>query len=153
MKLYAKQSKDSYLISTDGDPKTPAGIGILVNTEAKTVQRVPSIQKLMKQGRWEPITNGDPSLDRLVQMVPALRRYRGIEIRLASGITAWIRWRNWSSDNAAAQALLMETTGPLTMPKFELDGDYYLASQAVALLGGQVLDAPRTVLTVTDDAY
>lgn len=153
MKLFAKQSKQRYLISTDGDPKTPAGIGLLVNTQDKTVQRVPSVQKLMRQGQWKPLTNGDPTLDNLVQRVPALRRHRGIEVRLATGETAWVCWRQWSSVSAAAESRLAQATASIAIPAYEPDGDYFLAVQAVTMLGGEVLDPPRSVLTLSDDGY
>jgi hypothetical protein len=158
MKLYAKQAKHKFLISTDGDantqnPKIQQGAGLLVDTRTGTVQRVKSVPKLLAQSRWEPITGSDPTLDVLVQRVPALRRHRGIEIRLPNGAAAWILWRQWSSDNAAVQALLMETTGQMTIPAYEPDGDYFLATQAMALLGGEVLDPPRTTAPLSDTAY
>ena len=153
MKLHAKQNKHKFLISLDDDPKAASGAGLLVDTQAKTVQRVKDVPKLRKQSRWEPITGSDPTLDELVQRVPALRRYRGIEVRLPAGETAWIRWRQWSSESAAAQKLLADTTQAISIPAYEPDGDYFLAVQAVTILGGEILDAPRSVLILEDEAY
>ena len=153
MKLHAKQNKHKFLISLDDDPKAAPGAGLVADTHAGTVQRVKDMQKLRKQSRWEPITGSDPTLDKLVQSIPALRRYRGIEIRLSSGETAWIRWRQWSSESAAAQKLLADTTQAITLPTYEPDGDYFLAAQAITLLGGEILDAPRSVLILEDEAY
>ena len=156
MKFYAKQlqsGKPLFLLSTDGDPKTRASKGLLVSTKAKTVERVRDLPAVLKSGSWKPAAGNDPTLDALVRLVPALRPYRGIEVRLMSGKTAWIRWREWSSDDAKTLGLLTQTTAALVAPKYEPDGDFYLASQAIHLLGGEVLDPPRSRIIVPDDTY
>ncbi len=156
MKLYAKQlqqGKPLFLLSTDGDPKTRESKGLLVSTRAKTVERARNLPLVLKSGTWKPTAGNDPSLDALVQLVPALRPYRGIEVRLPSRQTAWICWREWSGEDAKVLALLTQATAALVAPKYEPDGDYYLASQAMEMLGGEVLDPPRSRIVVPDDAY
>ncbi len=142
-----------FLILTDPDPKTGAARAVIVDRQARTVERVKNAAALLKTAAWQPLTKADPSLDDLVREVPALRRYRGIEIRLPSGVTAWILWRQWSSASADTQRLLAEATAPLSVPAYEPDGDYFLAVQAAALLGGEVLDAPRSVIILGQDFY
>lgn len=142
MKVYAKQGIHLFLVSTEGDPNTWEGAGVVVDTKEKTVQRVKQVQKLVRQGKWKTIRENDLTLDQLTRRVPALRPYRGIEIRLADGTTAWIRWRQWTS-SPATQERLTETTRALTIPIDEMDGDYFLATQAIAALGGEVLDPSR----------
>ena len=153
MKVYAQQGNHLFLVSTDGDPDTWEGAGVVVDTSAKTVQRVKQVQKLVRQGNWNFPGKNAPTLDKLVQRVPALRPYRGIEIRLPDGTTAWIRWRQWSSANPTVQERLTETTRTLTVPVYELDGDYFLAAQAVAVLGGEVLDQSRAPAEAAEEAY
>ena len=153
MKVYATQGNHLFLVSTDGDPDTWQGAGVVVDTKEKTVLRVKQVQKLVRQGNWKSPGKSAPTLDRLIKLVPALRPYRGIEIRLPSGDTAWIRWRQWSSTNLIVQERLTETTREITVPVYELDGDYFLASQAVAALGGEVLDLSRAPAEVLDEAY
>ncbi len=153
MNVYAQQGNHLFLVSTDGDPDTWQGAGVVVDTKEKTVLRVKQVQKLVRQGGWKSPGKNAPTLDQLVRLVPALRPYRGIEIRLPEGTSAWIRWRQWASADAAAQNLLQETTGALSIPVYELDGDYFLASQAVAVLGGEVLDCSRAPEEASADAY
>ena len=142
-----------YLLLTDADPKTGALRAVVADREAQTVQRVKSVSALLRSEKWQMPGKDDLTLDALVRQVPALRRYRGIEICLLSGVTAWIRWREWSSADADAQALLTQTTQNLSIPAYEPDGDYFLASYAVQALGGEVLDAPRSVFVLEDSAY
>lgn len=142
-----------YLVLTDPDLKTGALRGVIADVPAQTVKRVKSVSALLRAQRWQMPGKDDLTLDALVKAVPALRRHRGIEIRLPSGSAAWILWRQWSSADAAALALLTQTTGPLAVPAYEPDGDYFLASCAVEVLGGEVLDAPRSALILGDDAY
>ena len=156
MKLYSKQiqqGKPIFLLTTDGDPKTRASKGLLVSVKLKTVERVRDLPAVLKAGSWKSITGSDPTLDALASLVPALRPYRGIEVRLTTGKTAWICWRQWSSEDANAQALLTQATSALVAPKYEPDGDYYLATQAMSVLGGEVLDPPRSRIVVPDDTY
>lgn len=153
MNIYAQQGNHLFLVSTDGDPDTWQGAGVVVDTKDKTIERVKQVQKMMRQGKWKSLGKNAPTLDKLVHLVPALRPYRGIEIRLPDGVTAWVRWRQWSSANTVAQALLQATTGALSVPAYELDGDYYLASQAVAALGGEVLDLSRAPEEASAAAY
>ena len=124
-----------------------------MNVQAQTIERVKNAAALLRSAAWQPLTPADPDLDELVRRVPALRRHRGIEIRLPSGVTAWILWQQWSSADPNAQRLLMETTTPLRVPAYEPDADYFLAVQAAALLGGVVLDAPRSVLSLGQESY
>ena len=156
MELYSKQihqGKPIFLLATDGDPKTRASKGLLVSVKLKTVERVRDLPSLLKQGFWKPITGSDPTLEVLAKLVPALRPYRGIEVRLKSGKTAWIRWREWSSDDTKTLGLLTQATAALVAPKYEPDGDFYLATQAMELLGGEVLDPPRSRVIITDVTY
>ncbi len=142
-----------YLVLTDPDPKTGDQRGIIADAQARTVKRVKSVPALLRVERWQTPGKDDLTLDALVKAVPALRRHRGIEIRLPSGSAAWILWRQWSSGDAATQALLTQTTELLAIPAYEPDGDFFLASRAVEVLGGKVLDAPRSALVLGDDAY
>ncbi len=141
------------MLLTDPDPKTGVLRAVVADAEAQTVRRVKSVPALLRSEKWQAPGKDDLTLDALVRQVPALRRYRGIEIRLPSGITAWVRWREWSSGDADVQALLTQTTQKLSIPAYEPDGDYFLASRVVKVLGGEVLDAPRSVLVWEDDAY
>jgi len=155
MELYRKQitrGRAQFLVLTDEDPKTHAMRGVVVDTQAKTVRRVPNIASRLRLEPWQSLAASDPTLDALVRLVPALRPFRGIEIRLPSGDTAWIRWRQWSSDSREALTLLAETTRAVTIPAYEPDGDYFLAAQAVAVLGGQVVDNPRAAASL-GEAY
>lgn len=156
MEVYRTQisrTEVRYLVLTDPDPKTGVQRGIIADVLAQTVRRVKSVPALLRAERWQIPGKENLTLDALVRAVPALRRHRGIEIRLPSGSAAWILWRQWSSADAAAQALLMQTTEPVSIPTFEPDGDYFLASYAVEVLGGEVLDAPRSVVALGEDAY
>ena len=156
MEVIRKQmlrGRTRYLILTDPDPATGIARAVIADPQAQTVARVRSVPALFRSEVWQPLAGSDPALDDLVKSIPALRRYRGIEVRLHSGVSAWIRWRQWSSENADAQALLTETTGAMDVPKFELDGDYYLALQAVAVLGGRILDKPRSEYSAPDEGY
>lgn len=153
MKVYAKQGNHLFLVSTDGDPGTWEGAGVVVDTKEKTVQRVKQVQKLVRQGKWKAIRGNDPTLDQLTKCVPALRPYRGIEIRLPDGTTAWIRWRQWTSDSPAVQEALAEITGALSVPVYELDGDHFLAAQAVLILGGEVRDRSRAPEEPPESVY
>lgn len=156
MELVRKQTQRGharFLILTDPDPKTGAARAVAVDLSARTVERVKNADALLRSAAWQPLTPADPDLDALVRQVPALRRHRGIEIRLPSGVTAWILWRQWSSADLNAQRLLMEATAPLRVPAYEPDADYFLAVQAVAFLGGVVLDAPRSAFSLGHEAY
>ena len=156
MEIVRKQTArglSRFLILTDPDPKTGTARAITVDVQAQTVARVKNAAALLRSADWRPLTPADPDLDELVRRVPALRRHRGIEIRLPSGVTAWILWRQWSSASADTQRLLMEATAPLHVPAYEPDADYFLAVQAASLLGGMVLDAPRSVLPLGQEAY
>ena len=138
---------------TDLDLKTGALRGVIVDVLSQTVRRVKSVPALLKAERWQVPGQEDLTLDALVGAVPALRRHRGIEIRLPSGITAWILWRQWTCTDPEVQARLTQTTQPLAVPAFEPDGDYFLAACAVEILGGEVLDPPRSSQNLGDDAY
>ena len=51
------------------------------------------------------------------------------------------------------QRLLTETTRQITVPAYEPDADYFLASSAAALTGGEVVDLPRSELVLGEEAY
>ena len=152
-RTHISRTQARYLVLTDPDPKTGALRGVIVDVLPQTVRRVKSIPALLKAERWQVPGKEDLTLDALVRAVPALRRHRGIEIRLPSGVTAWILWRQWSSADAETQALLTQTTQPLAVPAYEPDGDYFLAACAVESLGGEVLDLPRSFPSLGDDTY
>ncbi len=147
------QGRALYLILTDPDPKTGAARGMVVDVPAQTVERVRNAVPLLKSAAWQPLTKADPSLDELVRQVPALRRYRGIEIRLLSGVTAWVLWRRWTSADASAQAQLSALTQETVIPAFEPDGDYFLAEYAANALGAEVVDPPRSAVDLGGEAY
>lgn len=149
----AQRGRARFLVLTDPDPKTGAARAVAVNVSAQTVERVKNAAALLRSPEWQPLTPADPTLDELVRRVPALRRHRGIEIRLPSGVTAWVLWRQWSSADAAVQAQLAALTRDAVVPAYEPDGDYFLANYAAEALGAEVLDPPRTVLSLGSDAY
>ena len=156
MEIYRLQKGPAgtrYLILTDPDPKTGAFRAVVADTELQTVRRIKSVPALLRSEKWQTPGKDAPALDALVQEIPALRRHRGIEIRLPSGITAWVLWREWSAADAEVQALLTQTTQPLAIPVDEPDGDYFLATHAVKVLGGEVLDPPRSVFALGEAAY
>lgn len=156
MEIYRTQrNRDAarYLVLTDHDLKTGAPSFVVVDVAAKTVRRVKNVSTLLRSETWQMPSKNDLTLDALVKQVPALRPYRGIELRLRSGVSAWIRWRQWSSADADTQRQLTETTEQITVPSYEPDGDYFLAVQAAEALGGAVLDAPRSVLNLGKEAY
>ena len=156
MEVYRTQisrTQSRYLVLTDPDPKTGVQRAVIADIQAQTVRRVKSVPALLRAERWQIPSKEDLALDALVQLVPALRRHRGIEVRLGSGVTAWILWRQWTSGDAETQALLTQTTQLIPIPAYEPDGDYFLAAQAVEMLGGEVLDAPRSALVLGDGAY
>lgn len=156
MQLVRKQrplSRGRFLILTDPDPKTGAVRAIIADAQAQTVERVKNAASLLRSAAWQPLTPADPDLDALVRRVPALRRHRGIEIRLASGVTAWVLWRQWSCAEAAVQARLSALTQNASIPAYEPDGDYFLAEYAAKALGAEVVDPPRSVLSLGNEAY
>ena len=156
MEIYRTQTdrtRRRYLVLTDPDPKTGAARGLIADISAQTVQRVPSVPALLRAERWQMPGSDALDLNALVRQVPALRRYRGIEIRLPSGVTAWVLWRQWTSADAGAAARLVQATQAVPVPAYEPDGDYFLAVQAAALLGGEVLDPPRSTPADLGEAY
>ena len=156
MELVRKQTvrgQARFLLLTDPDPKTGAARAVTVDVQAQTVERVKNAAALLRSPDWQPLTTADPDLDALVRQVPALRRYRGIEIRLPSGVTAWILWRQWSSADAAAQARLSALTQDAVIPAHEPDGDFFLAEYAAKALRGEVLDPPRTAWSLGPESY
>ncbi len=156
MELIRKQTQRGqtrFLILTDPDPKTGAARAVSVDVQAQTVARVKDAAALLRSAAWQPLTKTDPSLDDLVHQVPALRRHRGIEIHLPSGVTAWVLWRQWSSADAALQAQLSVLTREIVVPAYEPDGDYFLAEYAAKALGAEVLDPPRSALNLGSEAY
>lgn len=142
-----------YLILTDKDLKTGADRAVIADPRAQTVQRVPDLPKLLRSEDWRALTSNDLTLDELVRQMPALRRFRGIEIRLPSGAAAWICWRRWECPDPDALALLTETTAAASIPAYEPDGDHFLAAHAVEVLGGEVLDPPRSAYASGSESY
>lgn len=156
MELIRRQTqrgRTCFLLLTDPDPKTGAARAITVDVQAQTVERVKNAAPLLRSAAWQPLTPADPDLDELVRRVPALRRHRGIEIRLPSGVTAWILWRQWSSADAAVQAQLSALTQNTAIPAYEPDGDHFLANYAAEALQAEVMDPPRTVLSLGTESY
>ena len=156
MELVRKQTQRGqtrFLILTDPDPKTGAARAVSVDVQGQTVERVKNAAALLRSAAWQPLTQADATLDELVRKVPALRRHRGIEIRLPSGVTAWVLWRQWSSADAASQAQLSALTKEVVLPAYEPDGDHFLAEYAANVLGAEVLDPPRTALNLGGEAY
>ena len=156
MELIRKQlhhGRLRFLALTDPDPKTGAARAVIADVEAGTVERVRNAAPLLRSSAWQPLASTDPTLDALVQRLPALRRHRGIEIRLASGATAWVLWRQWSSAAPAVQEQLSGLTRSVTIPAYEPDGDYFLAVFAAQALGAEVLDPPRSVINSGSEAY
>ncbi len=151
MELVRKQNlrgRARYLLLTDPDLKTGIARAVIADAQAGTVKRARDAAPLLLSAAWLPLTTSDPSLDDVVRQIPALRRHRGIEIRLPSGITAWILWRQWTSADTAAQAQLAALTAGVAVPAFEPDGDWFLADYAAKVLGGNVLDPPRSALNL-----
>ncbi len=156
MELIRRQTqrgRTRFLLLTDSDPKTGAARAVTVDVHAQTVERVKDAAALLRSPMWQPLTKADPDLDALVRQVPALRRHRGIEIRLPSGVTAWVLWRQWSSADAAVQARLSALTQDAAVPAYEPDGDFFLAEYAAKALGAEVLDPPRSVFQSGGEAY
>ena len=141
------------LLLTDPDPKTGALRGIIADAGAHTVERVRDAAPLLRSADWQPLRAGGPTLDDLVVQIPALRRHRGIELRLPSGAAAWILWRAWTSADPALQAALSALTADAAVPAFEPDGDWFLADYAATLLGAEVMDQPRSALSLGREAY
>ena len=150
---HSQRGRARFLILTDPDPKTGTARAITVDVQAGTVERVKNAAALLRSPAWQPLASADPDLDALVRRVPALRRHRGIEVRLPSGVTAWILWRRWSSADPEAQARLSALTQNAPVPAYEPDGDYFLADYAAKALGAEVVDPPRSVLSLGSEAY
>ena len=148
-----QRGRTRFLVLTDPDPKLGVARALIVDRQTQTIERVKNAAALLKSAAWQPLTKTDPRLDDLVREVPALRRHRGIEIRLPSGVTAWILWRQWSSAAPEVQARLSALTQGVAVPAYEPDGDYFLAKHAAEALGGEVLDPPRSVVSLGNDAY
>ena len=147
------RGRERFLLLTDPDLKTGAARAVIADLSAQSVERVRNAAVLLRSPEWQPLAKNDPSLDDLVRRVPALRRHRGIEIRLASGAAAWILWRQWSSADPTVQARLTALTGEVSVPAYEPDGDFFLAAYAAKLLGAEVVDPPRTTLNLGSEAY
>ena len=147
------QGRTRFLILTDPDLKTGVARAVVADVRAQTVERVRNADTFLRSSEWRPLAKGDPTLDQLVRQVPALRRHRGIELRLASGQTAWILWRRWTSADPAAERQLSALTQEVSIPAYEPDGDYFLATYAAEKLGASVLDPPRSALNLGTEAY
>ena len=127
--------------------------GLIATLDPPAVQRVKNVPQLLRRERWQPAGPDSPTLDDLTARVPALRPFRGIQIRLRGSETAWLRFGRWTGGSEAALARLTAATAALTIPAHEPDGDYFLASETVRLLGGEVLDPPRAFAPAPAEAY
>ncbi len=142
-----------FLLITDPDPKTAVPRGLVADPETQALERVRDARPLLRSPAWKPLLPGDPTLDDLTRRLPALRRHRGIEVRLGGGRSAWVLWRRWTSADPALQAALTALTESVAIPAFEPDGDWFLAGFAARALGGEVQDPPRSAVNLGADAY
>ncbi len=142
-----------YLLLPEDPQAANPDAGLMVTLDPPAVQRIKNVPQLLRRERWQPVGPDAPTLDALTIRVPALRPFRGIQIRLNGGETAWLRFGRWTSGPAAMLARLTARTAALSVPAHEPDSDYFLASEIVRLLGGEVLDPPRALAPAPAEAY
>ncbi len=142
-----------YLLLPEDPSAAHPDAGLAVTLDPPAVQRVKSVPQLLRRERWQPAGLDAPTLDALTARVPALRPFRGIQIRLPGGETAWLRFGRWTGGPAAALARLTAHTAALSVPDHEPDADFFLASEIVRELGGEVLDPPRAFAPAPAEAY
>ncbi len=142
-----------YLLQSDDARAARPDTGLIVMLTPPSVQRIKNVPLLLRRERWLPASPHAPTLDELTAQVPALRPFRGIQIRLPGGETAWLRFGRWTGGPAATLARLAARTAALPVPAHEPDSDYFLASEIVRLLGGEVLDPPRALAPAPAEAY
>ena len=147
------RGRTRYLLLPEDPQAANPDAGLIAALEPPAVHRVKSVPLLLRRERWQPVGPDAPTLDALTARVPALRPFRGIQIRLPGGETAWLRFGRWTGGPAATLARLTATTAALNVPAHEPDGDYFLASEIVRQLGGEVLDPPRAFALAPAEAY
>lgn len=142
-----------YLLLPEDPQAANPDAGLTVTLDPPTVQRVKSVPQLLRRERWQPVGPEAPTLDILTARVPALRPFRGIQICLPGGETAWLRFGRWTGGPAATRARLTARTAALSVPTHEPDADFFIASEIVRVLGGEVLDPPRAFAPAPAEAY
>lgn len=142
-----------YLVLPEDPQAANLDAGLIVTLAPPAVQRIKSVPQLLRRERWQPAAPNAPTLDALTTRVPALRPFRGIQIRLPGGDTAWLRFGRWTSGPDAALTRLTARTAALSVPAHEPDTDFFLASEIVRQLGGEVLDPPRAFAPAPAEAY
>ncbi len=142
-----------YLLLPEDPQAANPDAGLIVTLTPPAVQRVKNVPQLLRRERWQPVGPDAPTLDALTARVPALRPFRGIQIRLPGGDTAWLRFGRWTGGPDAALTRLTARTAALSVPAHEPDSDFFLASEIVRELGGEVLDPPRAFAPAPADAY
>ena len=142
-----------YLLLPEDPQAANPDAGLVVTLDPPAVSRVKSVPQLLRRERWLPAPPNAPTLDALTARVPALRPFRGIQIRLPGGETAWLRFGRWTGGPAATLAHLTARTAALSVPAHEPDADFFLASEIVRGLGGEVLDPPRALAPAPAEAY
>ena len=147
------RGRTRYLLLPEDPQAANPNAGLVVTLDPPAVSRVKNVPLLLRREQWLPAPSDAPTLDALTARVPALRPFRGIQIRLPDGDTAWLRFGHWTGGSDAVLARLTSTTAALSVPAHEPDGDYFLASEAVRLLGGEVLDPPRAFAPAPAEAY
>ena len=147
------RGRTRYLLLPEDPQAANPDAGLVVTPDPPAVARVKSVPQLLRRERWQPAPPDAPTLDALTARVPALRPFRGIQIRLPGGDTAWLRFGRWSGGSAPTLARLAEKTAALTVPAHEPDADFFLASEIVRQLGGEVLDPPRALAPAPAEAY
>ena len=142
-----------YLLLPEDPSAANPDAGLAVTLDPPAVQRVKSVPQLLRQERWQVVGHDAPTLDALTARVPALRPFRGIQIRLPGGETAWLRFGRWTGGPAATLARLTARTTALSVPADEPDSDFFIASVIMHELGGEVLDPPRAFALAPAEAY
>ncbi len=142
-----------YLLLPEDTLAANPDAGLIVTLDPPAVQRVKSVPQLLRRERWQPAAPDAPTLDALTARVPALRPFRGIQIRLPGGETAWLRFGRWTGGPDAMLARLTARTAALSVPAHEPDSDFFIASEIVRVLGGEVLDPPRAFAPAPAEAY
>lgn len=85
-----------YLLLPEDPQAANPEAGLVVTLTPPAVSRVKNVPQLLRRERWQPAGPDAPTLDALTARVPALRPFRGIQIRLPGGETAWLRFGQWS---------------------------------------------------------
>ena len=142
-----------YLVLSDNNPKDITGPGLIVDVNRGTVERIKHANKELGRGAWKQEPRPSERLDELCRRVPEFRRFRGIQIQLASGECAWINHGKWtceSPDLAQKLEALQEILGDKML---DSDSDHVRASFVAEKLGAAVLDHPRSTFNISYDGY